>query len=108
MPADEIARKTVAFFLLTSAVPVAMLIMLCAGLATGRLPGGGELLLTVLPAVVAAGAIAATLALRRLSRGAEAGLRRQGEASRCVRVAPAQSAIADGIDRRGASPTQAS
>jgi hypothetical protein len=35
MPADEIARKTVAFFLLTSAVPVAMLLVLGAGLATG-------------------------------------------------------------------------
>ena len=54
MPADEIARKTVAFFLLTSAVPVAMLFLLGAGLATGILPGGGGLLLTVLPALVAA------------------------------------------------------
>src|ERR1700727_1292172 len=56
MPADEIARKTVAFFLLTSAVPVGMLLFLGAGLATGILPGGGGLLLTLLPAVVAAGA----------------------------------------------------
>ena len=98
MPADEIARKTVAFFLLTSATPVAMLFLLGAGLATGILPGGGGLLLTVLPAVVAAGAIAATLALRRLSRGAEARLRRQGEGSRWVRLAPALTATADGID----------
>ena len=37
MPADEIARKTVAFFLLTSAVPVGMLLLLGAGLATGLL-----------------------------------------------------------------------
>src|ERR1700752_449797 len=41
MPAEEVARKTVAFFLLTSAVPVAMLLLLGAGLATGILPGGG-------------------------------------------------------------------
>src|ERR1700758_1349546 len=66
MPGEEIARKTVAFFLLTSAVPVGMLFLLGAGLATGILPGGG-LPLTVIPAVVAAGAIAATLALRRLA-----------------------------------------
>ena len=98
MPADEIARKTVAFFLLTSATPVAMLFLLGAGLATGILPGGGGLLLTVLPAVVAAGAIAATLALRRLSRRAEARLRRHGEGSRWVRLAPALTATADGID----------
>jgi uncharacterized protein (TIRG00374 family) len=99
MPGDEIARKTVAFFLLTSAVPVAMLLLLGAGLATGILPGrSGGLALTVIPAVVAAGAIAATLALRRLARGAEARLRRQGEGSRWVRLAPALSATSDGID----------
>ena len=51
MPADEIARKTVAFFLLTSAAPIAMLFLLGAGLATGILPGGGGLVLTVIPAV---------------------------------------------------------
>ena len=98
MPGDEIARKTVAFFLLTSAAPVGMLLLLGPGLATGILPGGGGVLLTVLPAVVAAGAIAATLALRRLSRGAEARLRRQGVGSSWVRLAPALSATADGID----------
>ncbi len=97
MPRDEIARKTVAFFLLTSAAPVAMLFLLGAGLATGILPGGGALL-TVLPAVIAAGAIAATLAARRLAREAEARLRRQGTGSRQVRIAPALSATADGID----------
>ena len=98
MPADEIARKTVAFFLLTSAVPVGMLLLLGASLATGILPGGGGLLLTVLPAVVAAGAITATLALRRLARDAEARIRRRGEGSRWVRLAPALSAPSDGID----------
>jgi uncharacterized protein (TIRG00374 family) len=109
MPADEIARKTVAFFLLTSAAPVAMLLLLGAGLAIGILPGRGGLLLTVLPAVVAAGAIAATLAMRRLARRAEARIRRHGEGSRWVRIAPALSATSDGIDEalhqlRRASP----
>lgn len=98
MPAEEIARKTIAFFLLTSSVPVAMLLLLGASLATGILPGGGGLLLTVLPAVVAAGAIAATLALRRLARRAEARIRRQGEGSRWARLAPALSATSDGIE----------
>ena len=98
MPGDEIARKTIAFFLLTSAAPVAMLFLLGVGLAAGVLPGGGGLLLTVLPAVVAAGAIAATLALRRLARGAEARIRQRREGSRWARVAPALSATADGID----------
>jgi uncharacterized membrane protein YbhN (UPF0104 family) len=98
MPADEIARKTIAFFLLTSAVPVGMLLLLGAGLATGVLPGGGGLLLTVLPAVVAAGAIAATLAVRRLARGAGARIARKGDGSRWVRLAPALSATSDGVD----------
>ena len=65
--------------------------------ATGLLPGDGGVLLTVLPAVVAAGAIAATLALA----GWHAGPRR-GSAPGCgvamVRIAPALSATADGID----------
>jgi glycosyltransferase 2 family protein len=110
MPGEEIARKTVAFFLLTSAVPVAMLFVLGAGLATGILPGrSGGLLLTVIPAVVAAGAIAATLAMRRLARGAEARVRRRGAGSRWARLAPALSATSDGIDEalhqlRGANP----
>ena len=72
--------------------------LLGAGLAAGVLPGGGGLLLTVLPAVVAAGAIAATLALHRLARGAETRIRRQGEGSRRVRLAPVLSATSDGID----------
>jgi uncharacterized protein (TIRG00374 family) len=98
MPADEIARKTVAFFLLTSAAPVAMLLLLGAGLATGVLPGEGGALLTVLPAIVAAGAIAATLGTRWLARGAEARIRRRDEGSRWARIVPALSATSDGID----------
>ena len=98
MPADEIARKTVAFFLLTSVAPVGMLLLLGAGLATGILPGGGSPLLTVLPAIVAAGAIAATLAMRGLARRAHVRIRRRGEWSRWVRIAPALSATAEGID----------
>jgi uncharacterized membrane protein YbhN (UPF0104 family) len=98
MPAAEIARKTVAFFLLTSAVPVGMLLLLGAGLAAGILPGGGGPFLTVLPVVVAGGAIAATLALGRLARAAEPRVRRHGEWARWARVAPALSAASEGID----------
>jgi uncharacterized protein (TIRG00374 family) len=98
MPADEIARKTVAFFLLTSAAPVGMLFLLGVGLATGILPGHAGILLAALPAVVAAVVIAATLVLRRLARRAEARLKRHGEGSRWARIAPALSATSDGID----------
>jgi uncharacterized membrane protein YbhN (UPF0104 family) len=98
MPADEIARKTVAFFLLTSAPSVAMLFVLGVGLSVGILPGGGGFLLTVVPAAVAAGAIAATLGVHRLARRAEARVRRQGEGSRWFRLAPALLAMSDGIE----------
>jgi len=98
MAADEIARKTVAFFLLTSAVPVGLLLLLGVGLASGILPGGGALLLGVLPAVVAAGAIAATLGIGRLARRAHARAKRRGEGSKLARLAPALSATSDGID----------
>ena len=98
MPADEIARKTVAFFLLTSAMPIAMLFLLGTGLAIGILPGGRGLLLTVLPAAVAVGALAATLALGRLARRAEARARRQGAGARWARLAPVSAATSDGVD----------
>jgi glycosyltransferase 2 family protein len=50
-----------------------MLLLLGVGLATGIIRGGGGLLLTAFPAAVAAGAIAATLAVRRLARRARRG-----------------------------------
>jgi uncharacterized protein (TIRG00374 family) len=98
MPLDEIARKTVAFFLLTSAPSVVMLFLLGAGLAVGVLPGGGGVLLTVVPALVAAAAIAGTFAVRRLARAAEAQIRPQAERSRWSRVAPALSALSGGVE----------
>jgi uncharacterized membrane protein YbhN (UPF0104 family) len=98
MPVDEIARKTVAFFLLTSAPSVVMLFLLGVGLALGILPGGGGPLLSVLPAAVAAAAIAGTLAVRRLARRAEARIRRQGERSKWFRLAPALLALSDGVE----------
>jgi uncharacterized membrane protein YbhN (UPF0104 family) len=98
MPVDGIARKTVAFFLLTSAPSVVILFLLGAGLAIGILPGEGGLVLTVVPAGFAAGAIAATLALRRVARAAEARVRRQGEGSRWFRLAPALLAMSEGVE----------
>jgi uncharacterized protein (TIRG00374 family) len=98
MPADEIGRKTVAFFLLTSAPSVAMLFLLALGLATGILPGGHGGVITVIAGVVAAAAIAGTLGLRRLARRAEARVKRRGESSRWSRLAPALSALSSGVD----------
>jgi uncharacterized protein (TIRG00374 family) len=98
MPVNEIARKTVAFFLLTSAPSVVMLFLLGVGLAAGILPGGGGLVLTVVPAVVAVAAIAATLASRRLARRAQARIDRTDEGSRWLRLALPLAALAGGIE----------
>jgi uncharacterized membrane protein YbhN (UPF0104 family) len=62
MPASSIARRTVAFFLLTSAANVSALILVGAGLAIGLLPGHTSFLGAVVPAVVAALALALVLA----------------------------------------------
>jgi uncharacterized protein (TIRG00374 family) len=98
MPGAEIARKTVAFFLLTSVVPVVALVLLGVGLATGVLPGHASVALTVIPAAVAAGAIVAAVALGRLARRIEARVRRRTERSRLARLAPVLLATADGVD----------
>jgi uncharacterized protein (TIRG00374 family) len=62
MPASRIARRTVAFFLLTSAANVGALILVGAGLASGLLPGHTSFLGAVVPAAVAALALALVLA----------------------------------------------
>ena len=98
MPADEIARKTVAFFLLTSAPSAAMLFLLSVGLVTGILPGGHGGVITVIAAVVSAAAIAGTLGMRGLARRAEARVRSRGESSRWFRLAPALAALSSGVD----------
>jgi uncharacterized membrane protein YbhN (UPF0104 family) len=100
MPGAEIARRTVAFFMLTSVPNVVGVIVVGAGLATGVLAGETNLLLTAVPAAVAAMAIAGAL----LSRPAAARLRRRlerrggGELSRGMRVLSGSlAAVADGV-----------
>ncbi|HEX3519327.1 MAG TPA: lysylphosphatidylglycerol synthase transmembrane domain-containing protein [Solirubrobacteraceae bacterium] len=65
MQGREIARRTVAFFLLTSVPNVLGVIVLGIALAVGIFAGESNLLLTALPAAIAAGAIVATLAAGR-------------------------------------------
>jgi len=73
LPVRHIARRTVAFFLITSAVNVTFLILGGVGLATGVLSGSPGVLLGLLPAAaglaavglaLAAGWVAGVLALR--------------------------------------------
>lgn len=66
MKGAQIARRTIAFFLLTSAANFAAVVVAGAGVAVGLVPGDASTVLTVVPAVVAAAAIMAVLALPRL------------------------------------------
>ena len=87
MRGEEIARRTVAFFLLTSVPNVLGVILLGLALAVGIFAGEQNPLLTVLPALVAVAAVAATLlagriggALGRSSRRPLAGRARRAKA----------------------------
>jgi uncharacterized protein (TIRG00374 family) len=96
MPATEIGRKTVAFFLLTSVPNVVTLALVGLGLAIGVLPGHVSLALELVPVAVAAGAIVLTLGLGRLSRKTAA--KAAGKpGSRIAKLAPALQALADGV-----------
>lgn len=96
MPAGEVGRKTVAFFLLTSVPNVVTLALIGFGLAVGVLPGHASLALELVPVAVSAGAIVLTLALGRVSRqiAAKAATR---SGSRLAKLAPWLRALADGV-----------
>jgi hypothetical protein len=66
MPAERLARRTVAFYVLTSSVNFATAVLAGGLLALGVLSGGDSLLLTAGPAGAAALVIAAVLVLPRL------------------------------------------
>ena len=63
-PPGQIARRTVAFFLLTSLANVTALILAGAGLASGVLSGSPSPALALVPAVVGVALVAFALALR--------------------------------------------
>jgi uncharacterized membrane protein YbhN (UPF0104 family) len=65
METGHIARRTVAFFLLTSLVNVTFLILCGLGLTTGALSGSPGLLLAVIPAIAGIAVIAIALAAGR-------------------------------------------
>jgi uncharacterized protein (TIRG00374 family) len=100
MAGAEIAKRTVAFFLLTSVPNVVGVILLGLALATGLLGGESNLLLTALPAAVAALAIVGALLAGRLAArlSASAGSVAKGEPSRRLRaVRSGLSAFAEGV-----------
>ncbi|MHB8233846.1 MAG: lysylphosphatidylglycerol synthase transmembrane domain-containing protein [Solirubrobacteraceae bacterium] len=78
MQGEEIARRTVAFFLLTSVPNVLGVIVIGLLLATGAVSGEGNLLLTALPAAIAAGAVVLALQAGRIARRWGAAIERRG------------------------------
>jgi uncharacterized protein (TIRG00374 family) len=78
MQGSEIARRTVAFFLLTSVPNVLGVIIIGFGLAAGLFSGESNLLLTVVPATVAALAIVGALLAGRVAERWGSRLERRG------------------------------
>lgn len=101
MPASEIARRTAAFFLLTSVANVVGVIVVGLGLAVRVFPGETNLALTLLPAAIATIALVAALRAGRTSARLHLRLERSeaGPSSRRSRlVAKTLVAIADGVN----------
>jgi uncharacterized protein (TIRG00374 family) len=95
MPGARIARRSVAFFFLTSLPNVLGVLIIGVGLATGLFSGRAPLALTIVPAAAAAAAIALTIAGGRLAAGAE---RRRSSAGRGdSRFTKGLRAFADGV-----------
>src|SRR6185369_16331035 len=90
LPAAFIARRTVAFFLLTSLANGTFMVLGGVGLATGILHGASNVLLGLLPALFAVAVIALVLA---------AGLLARTLADRSVhaRIVAAAEVAADGV-----------
>jgi uncharacterized protein (TIRG00374 family) len=95
MDGARIARRSVAFFFLTSLPNVLGVLIIGVGLATGLFSGRASLALTIVPAAAAAGAIALTLAGGRLAAAAE---RRRSAAGRGgSRLTKTLRVFADGV-----------
>jgi uncharacterized membrane protein YbhN (UPF0104 family) len=89
---ERIAKRSVLMFVLTSAVNVAAVVVIGWLMWLGVVPGSRRTLLTLVPALVALGAIFATLAMAAWARRA-AGRRRLQHG----RVAVALRAVSDGV-----------
>jgi uncharacterized protein (TIRG00374 family) len=87
MDTDRVARRTVAFFFLTSVPNVVGVIILGLGMALGLIEGPTTLALTLVPAMIAAAAIVLTVAGGRWAASAEGrSSRSRGPQSRVPRV----------------------
>jgi uncharacterized protein (TIRG00374 family) len=101
MQASVIARRTAAFFLLTSVPNVLGVLLVGLGLAVRAFSGETNLLLTLVPCLIAAMSIVAALLAGRAGAGLHARLRRGEEAGssrRMTVVLKALVAVADGVN----------
>ena len=101
MSAAEIAKRTVAFFLLTSVPNVLGVIIVGLGLAVGALSGESNLLLTLVPAVIAALAVVGALLVGRAAAGLHVRLEHSEAAASSRRrkaLLKTLVAIADGVN----------
>jgi uncharacterized protein (TIRG00374 family) len=101
MPTAEIARRTAAFFMLTSVANVAGVVLIGVGLAVRVLPGETNLALTLLPAAIATAAIVGSLLAGRSSAGLHRRLDRNeasGSSRRSTLALKTLVAIADGVN----------
>jgi uncharacterized protein (TIRG00374 family) len=96
MSGRHIARRTVAFFLLTSLPNVLGVIILGIGLALGAFAGKASLALTLIPAAAGIIAIAATLAVGRLAARAHGRLARR-ETTAAGHARALAGALAEGV-----------
>ena len=95
METRRIARRSVAFFFLTSVPNVLGVIVLGFGLALGVISGRASPVLTAVPAAVALGAVVATILAGRLAATVEQRVSaRRGERSR---VAASFRALSEGV-----------
>ena len=91
LPTAFIARRTVAFFLITSLANVGFLAIGGIGLATGLLHGSPSILLGLIPAIAAVAAVALALAARSLAG-------RLAQRSMRTRIVAAAEAVGEGVD----------
>jgi uncharacterized protein (TIRG00374 family) len=98
MDAPDVARRTVAFFLLTSVANVLALALIGIGMATEVLPGETNPALTIVPAAVAILAVIGALAAGRVAARLRARLEHPARAtSRGAVLAKLSGAVADGV-----------
>jgi uncharacterized membrane protein YbhN (UPF0104 family) len=95
MDLARIARRSVAFFFLTSLPNVLGVIVIGVGVAVGAFAGRAGLTLTLLPALIAAAAIVVTIAGGRWAAAAEQRLAARG--GRSSRAAKVLRALSDGV-----------